>query len=618
MAKTKEKEADEVEEGLGIDLETKEMLENEVKKGKARKFILICKGAQIKQLIVFKKGPYHTRIQKARKDGFKGDAFCGIVNGSGVNLTFQLAGNKEVADAIGVDGAVDGEPTKTAKLKEFLNENDLARKPEYEIVRDPKAVTNPETDENGAPVRSDGAATAAVGTSAPAQPSGDGAATPTTAAPPADDAAMEAKCKQLKAAILPRIKDAVAADPDKKEEIVRLLESASQNEKQASFGKAFEFFKDLGQKVKEALSQVGDKPAYDTALPGAELKVKTLKEHAQSAVIKTELETIEGYLKKAKEQAAKNDFTDACKQLAKIDKEYPAAKRAADNTKLGREIEADMRLSFNNFEQHQGIGAIEPAKVKEVKDKFPDLDSAIKSRDWAKFDATSKDMRGKMAAFKTTANRHGDYVGLRNNSLQLVAALEAHPNKDAITADIAKIKTDLIEKAKTEYDTNKKYEDARDLLLKVEPAYDSAKTKADTKGADEFKKQRDAAAVKLTALDKPPANAPIAAEIAAIKAKLAKADGYAGAKQFPDAGALIAEVTKDVEAAEKVAAQHTGFSDAEKAAADATGKISDKDRKTAVDAVQKLHDQLKKHTHEAAIRTELGDIQKKIDQAKAA
>ena len=33
---------------------------------------------QIKKLIVFKKGPYSTRIQKAKKEGFRGDAVTGI------------------------------------------------------------------------------------------------------------------------------------------------------------------------------------------------------------------------------------------------------------------------------------------------------------------------------------------------------------------------------------------------------------------------------------------------------------------------------------------------------------------------------------------------------------
>jgi hypothetical protein len=44
------------------DDETVKMLESQVTKGMPRKFILICKGAAIKTLIIFKKGPYGTKI----------------------------------------------------------------------------------------------------------------------------------------------------------------------------------------------------------------------------------------------------------------------------------------------------------------------------------------------------------------------------------------------------------------------------------------------------------------------------------------------------------------------------------------------------------------------------
>jgi hypothetical protein len=608
VGKTKEKETEDEVEGQGIDTETSEMLENEVKKGKARKFILICKGATIKKLIVFKKGPYNTRLQKAKKDGFRGEAVCGIVTGSGENLRFQLAGTKEVAGAMSVDAPVDSEPTKTTKLKEFLADNNLKRKPEYEIIRDVNALEKADEDDDGAPVAKDGATTTGPTTT---QPSTDGAKV---------DTEMQERCKQIKSVIVPRVKEAIAANPSKQAQIVQLLETAKQQELKSSFADAFDTLKTLVETVKEALGVITDKVKYELTLPGCEFKVKMLKDHPQSAAVKPEFDKLDGYLKKAKEHAGKNEYADANKELAKLEKEYPDAKVMADKILEFRRYEAGSKSQLENLKQHQGKDVLDPVKIKEIEDRYPDLDNAIKTRD---FDQAvdilvgANGINGKMDAYKTQANRQGDYVGLRNNALLQVKALEAHPSASAITADVDAIKKDFIEKAKTEFETNDNYEAARTLLGKVDKAYNDAKKKADKQGTSAFKTQRDEAKKKLDALSKSPKDKLVAAEIASIKAKLAKAEGYAGVNQFPEATALLAEVVKDCEAAEKVAAQHAGFNDAEKAANAATGK-ADKDKDAAVAAVQKLHDQLKTHPHEPIIRTELGEIQKKIDEAKAA
>lgn len=138
-----------------IDDESKAMLEDHVKKGKARKFILITKGATIKSLIVFKKGPYGPKINKAKKDGFRGEATCGVITGKGVNISFQLPGTAEVSSAMKTEGNVyEGEPCKIAKLRAFFkDEADLKFKPEFQIVKSISDVTvvselDDETEEN--------------------------------------------------------------------------------------------------------------------------------------------------------------------------------------------------------------------------------------------------------------------------------------------------------------------------------------------------------------------------------------------------------------------------------------------------------------------------------------
>lgn len=603
MAKTKE--AEEEIAGLGIDAESLEMLESEVKKGKARKFILICKGAQIKKLIVFKKGPYHTRIQKAKSEGFKGDAICGIVTGSGVNLSFQLAGNKEVADAMSVDSVVDGEPTKITKLKEFLADNNLTRKPAYDIVRDVSALAKTGTDEEEA--------VATVSGEGPASPAMQTAQA--TAAEGKDD--FQAKCQQLKAVLVPKIKEALTADPERKDEIKQLLETAASHEKQQQFGDAFKAFKTLAETVKGALGGVNDKDKYDAALPGAELKIKTLQDHPQKAAFKPEFDKLAEHLQKAKTCAGKGKYADANKELAKLEKEYPAVKELADKIHEQRKYESGLRIRFNNLKLHQGISAINQSKIKKLEDRFPELDAAIKDRRWTDVDDIWFDISGKIDAFKQLANRHGDYVGLRNNSLLLVEALKTHPNKDAIDKEIKSIRKDLIDKAKEEYETNSDYEEARRLLALVEEEYAKARKKADEAAQTAFTKEYNAAQSKLDTLAKSEKGKTVPEEIQEMKSNLARAQTYAGVTQYREALALVAEVVKECAAAEQRAAQQLAFDAAEKAAAEATGKI-DKDAKTAIAAVQKLHDDLTKHPQVTVIQSELGEIQKKINGAKAA
>ena len=133
--------------------ETKEMLEEHVKKGKPRKFFLICKGATINTLEVFKKGPFGPKIMKAKKDGFKGEVTYGIVTGQGKELYFQLAGNQAVAEIMKVDSFCEKPPTKRAKLREFLADNDLSFKCSYYILTDPTLAPDPDSEggASGAP-----------------------------------------------------------------------------------------------------------------------------------------------------------------------------------------------------------------------------------------------------------------------------------------------------------------------------------------------------------------------------------------------------------------------------------------------------------------------------------
>lgn len=108
---------------MAVDSDTKKALD-EVKKGKTRRFVMICKGVKILSLVVYKKGSLEKYKKEAKQEG-KGQFYHGIVEGKGVNVTFKLAA---------ADG-YDKPPGKELMLKDFLtSEAGVKFKPTYEIV----------------------------------------------------------------------------------------------------------------------------------------------------------------------------------------------------------------------------------------------------------------------------------------------------------------------------------------------------------------------------------------------------------------------------------------------------------------------------------------------------
>lgn len=111
--------------------ETIDYLE-EVKKGKPRKFAMICKGPNVVSLVVYKKGNVEKRRKEAKEQG-KGQFYFGIVDGKGMDIRFVLA------RADGFESA----PVKSTVLKNFLAESaDLKFKPYFEIVDSAPLVLN--------------------------------------------------------------------------------------------------------------------------------------------------------------------------------------------------------------------------------------------------------------------------------------------------------------------------------------------------------------------------------------------------------------------------------------------------------------------------------------------
>ena len=66
---------------MTVDPDTLRCLDD-VKKGKPRNFVMLCKGVKIVSLIVYKKGTEEKYKKEAKKDG-KGQFFAGVVAGKG-------------------------------------------------------------------------------------------------------------------------------------------------------------------------------------------------------------------------------------------------------------------------------------------------------------------------------------------------------------------------------------------------------------------------------------------------------------------------------------------------------------------------------------------------------
>lgn len=106
-----------------VDGETLEQLE-QVRKGKPRKFVMICKGASLVSLVVYKKGSL-DKFKKQAKEGGKGQLYHGVVDGRGADLRFALSRAE----------GFDKEPVKSLVLKSYLEESaDFKCKPRFEIV----------------------------------------------------------------------------------------------------------------------------------------------------------------------------------------------------------------------------------------------------------------------------------------------------------------------------------------------------------------------------------------------------------------------------------------------------------------------------------------------------
>ncbi len=309
--------------------ENTEKFLDQAKKGQPRSFLLVCKGNKVKYLAVKKKPVKKNELNEAKKSGYKGEGYFGVITGKGMEIIFNLST---------ADGYT-AEPVKDKILKDFLEEKAKFKcKPTIAIVAtlpdipfDDEDLSNPliarflalgERISNVLDVRSDAeseltktvteirlllqdgdfqtaeplitaletrlqellsvapANLAAPPATPPAPPlpppppaSPSGTASPVAPpAPPAvDNDALKLKLQEALNKLLPQLKQAVASYPDKK---VELLTPVAQIKKQMDAGELQEAKQGIlavGQLLKSVMAKGGTQPQ---AQPGTDLRVE--------------------------------------------------------------------------------------------------------------------------------------------------------------------------------------------------------------------------------------------------------------------------------------------------------------------------------------------------------
>jgi hypothetical protein len=119
---------------MALDEDSQKYLE-EAKKGKSRKFAILCKGVTIVGMKVYKIGTEAKYKKELKKEG-TGKFYYGVITGKGQNLVFQLPKDE-----------FDKPPTKEVTLKAFLgDEADMKFKPTYELVAGLEGEEEPGTE----------------------------------------------------------------------------------------------------------------------------------------------------------------------------------------------------------------------------------------------------------------------------------------------------------------------------------------------------------------------------------------------------------------------------------------------------------------------------------------
>jgi hypothetical protein len=213
----------------------------EVKKGKARKFVLTKDGVQIDRLIIFKAGTFDRVVREARQDGAWGDMYFGMLQGDGTDIRFELSR---------ADGFTNP-PGTEVRLKEFLREvTGLKFEPAYVIVDN--LVTVEQAEDDGA---DDDSESSQMTESAVAD-SGSSVV----------EVSTEDKFVRILKSILPHVKRALAAKTLVSAELQQSVREAQELGRRRDFDPGLAALRRVGELTKQALAETeSTMPAADAS-----------------------------------------------------------------------------------------------------------------------------------------------------------------------------------------------------------------------------------------------------------------------------------------------------------------------------------------------------------------
>lgn len=254
-----------------IDDDSIEML-GDAKKGKARNFVMICKGVRILKLSVFKKGQVNAKVQAAKKEGFTGNSYWGVVTGKGNNLRFELSSEE----------GFDKPPGKELILKDFLKSKaDFKCDPEYVIVKELAPV-----DEDDEREKSPETSEAPKSKETPPEVPPDAPPPPPTVN--SDVQRQRGKITELFARLSPKVPDFVREFPDRRVEIlkpVKRVKDFLDDEDATDVDGAKEAIKTIsqllgsvaGSKEKSPIPEAPPEPEVDSTQSIAEFKQRVMR-----------------------------------------------------------------------------------------------------------------------------------------------------------------------------------------------------------------------------------------------------------------------------------------------------------------------------------------------------
>jgi hypothetical protein len=332
-----------------IDEESKKAL-TEVKKGKARKFVIVKEGVQIDRLYVFKKGPYDKFVRAAKKDGVRGQAFWGVVRGDGLDIFFELSRT---------DG-FDQVPGKDIRLKEFIKEEaGFKFDPVYRIVDTLATVDETDEEETEEGATSDTGQATEENTTAEATETASATETaPSTETDSVPEAALQQaqedhgdKFMRLLKKILPHVKRALAASTSLSDELRDQVRQAQDLGRRREFEQGLVTLRIVAELAKKALTEAGSSRSSSSADPAAEIanRLQQLRgridaEQAQETSVAREIST---RVRDAETSAGRQKFDRAATALQQLERLLDRARAETARRQQWEERLAQLEPRYN-------------------------------------------------------------------------------------------------------------------------------------------------------------------------------------------------------------------------------------------------------------------------------